>query len=298
MDNTVAQILDGARSHLGDTETVGGEYWTDARLTAYFQIAYSELISRLVSIGAMDISRTAYINFPAFQSVLLPTLYGLADLDEPVAVSERGVSRILTISSTSAATPVLVTTSGSHGLYDNQEVIVSQAGAGANGRWFIDVQSSNTFNLTGSSASAAYNSGQVSTSNERFTPVTPVQNISQTDPRDHLYEYEWEEGQFFFRGATQVRQLKIEYKANGTPPASGALGLNNAGNFLKARTAALAAMEGGGDKTASLNELCFGIPSKGIPGYLDDFLRPAVHSMQRMVWRPRKFRRRRNHIHF
>lgn len=296
MNVTVAQVLQGSREHLRDTEVEGGEDYTDARLTPFYQMAYGEIISKLVSIGAADIIKTAHYNLPARTSYLTPTQVGIEDMDEPVKLWERGALTKAVVTEASAATPIVITAAG-HPFADLAEVITSQVGENANGIWFINYIGANNFSLRGSSSSVAYTGviGSATSSTEKFTELRSVEDLSQVDLRDHLYEYNYEGGVFRFTGATDERQLKIEYKSNGTPPSSGSIGINNAGNFLKARTAALAALANGATSVASdLNELCFGVPAKQISGYLDDVIRPAVLSMQRNVWRPRSFRRRRS----
>lgn len=300
MDCTVADVMSGARAHLGDTLTANGEVYTDAVLTPFYKAAYGELISKLVSIGAGDIILTAHYNLPARTSYLAPAQIGIEDLDEPVTMWERGTLLKATVTDTSDESPIVVTAPG-HPFADLAEVIISQVGPEPNGRWFINRLGDDSFALRGSGSSVAYTgiTGYATSSTEKFVEVRAVDNLSQTDLRERLFEYEWEGGAFRFIGATTERQLQIEYKSNGTPPVSGAIGLNNAGNFLKARTASLAAKVNGAPSLAvALDELCYGIPGKGIAGYLDDVIRPAVHSMSRQLWRPRPFRKRRTRIYF
>ncbi len=300
MDVTVAQVLAGARQYLGDTEVEAGEVYTDAKLTPFYQTAYGEIISKLVSIGASDIILTGHYNLPARTSYLTPAQIGISDMDEPVHMWERGALTKAAVTAASAASPIVITAAG-HPFADLAEVIISQVGPEANGRWFINKINGDSFSLRGSSSAVVYSgiTGSATSSTEKFTIMSPVDNLSQTDPRDRLYEYEYEGGVFRFVGATAERQLMIEYKSNGTPPSSGNIGINNSGNFLKARTAALAALTNNATSLASdLNDLCFGVPAKQISGFLDDVIRPAVLSMQGQVWRSQSFRRRRTRNYF
>lgn len=295
MDPTVAQVLSAARSHLDDILVVSGEVFTDAVLTPFLQTAYNELISKLSKISAGEITKTAYYTLPSRTTYLTPELMGLTDFDEPISVAERGGLRTAVVTGASAAAPIVVT-AADHPFSDLEEVIVSKVGPEANGRWFINYINSSSFSLRGSTSATTYSAitASATASTEKFVELRAVDNLSQLSLGESLGEYEWEDGALRFPGATEDRQLKIEYRPSGVVPAAGKVGIPNSFNFLSARTAALAAAPHGNPLMVShLNELCFGIPSRGISGFLDDVIRPAVLSMQRHVWRPAPFRRRR-----
>jgi hypothetical protein len=295
MDPTVAEVMNSARAHLDDLHVSTGEVFTDAVLTPFFEAAYGELFAKLVKITASDIVKTAHYNLPAYTSYLSPVQIGISDLDEPIMMWERGKLKVVTVTAASAESPVVIT-AADHPFANLEEVILSQVGPEVNGRWFVNYIGASSFSLRGSASAVAYSNitGKATSSTDRFIEMVPTDNLSQADPGGMLREYEWENGVFRFIGATEDRQLQLEYKANGAAPTSGKIGLPGCKNFLAARTASLAVVPHGNlILAAHLNELCFGVPSKGVSGFLDDVIRPAVLSMQSKVWRPGPFRPRR-----
>lgn len=76
---------------------------------------------------------------------------------------------------------------------------------------------------------------------DKYIPLTEQSDLSQWDPSDRLRYFEWSGEAFKFIAATTARDLRIRYFASATAPSTGTLGIDDAQNFLAARTAALAA---------------------------------------------------------
>jgi len=244
MTETVEQVYLGVRQILGDVDEPGGGSATNERLQEPYKRAYGDLIARMAQSGLGRARKTVFYNLPLKTTVLTPSQMGVEDFGEVQFVHERGGLTVAAVTAASASTPIVLTAS-SHGLPDYAQVVVSEVSPEANGRWFINLDEgdpANKFSLRGSASATAYSglNGDVSASSERFVRLSPLgsaRDFARMEPGEALLQYDFRDETLFFRGSTQMRQLKIEYLSNGNPPLTGSVGIDGAGNFLKARTA-------------------------------------------------------------
>lgn len=88
------------------------------------------------------------------------------------------------------ASPIVITTNSAHGLVDGAVVTIASVGGNtaANGTFFIDVLSSTTFSLTGSTGNGAYTSGGTVTTEGVNQIGTGTSEITVTGtPKDDYY---------------------------------------------------------------------------------------------------------------
>lgn len=293
---TVEAVYGRARAHLGDTQDQDGETYFNQILEPFYVAAYEELFAAMRESGIPSVGKTIYHNLLAREKVLTVARLGIFDMGEPKALWERGgVGTPYGIQSTSAAAPIVVTTTISHPFNTGDEAVVSQAAKqAANGRWFVEKTGANTLLLLGSYGTEAGGAaGTITRSTERFAPMSSPDDLPERDPGPELLEYDWHDDTFFFVGATEVRQLKIEYSSSGNAPLTGSTGLDGALNFLGARTAAGAVgSRGQKGRAGELLAECYGTPGR-VAGFLDNFLCDAIKSMQRTCYQPPAYRRQR-----
>ncbi|NIP97062.1 MAG: hypothetical protein GWO24_27965, partial [Akkermansiaceae bacterium] len=202
-----------------------------------------------------------------------------------------------TVTAASAATPIQITATG-HPFSDGDEIFISNVGENANGRWFFSKNDANTGFLNGSSSSTAYSgvSGTATRSDEDFLRLRgPVDVLSQSGPHQLLGEYQWKSGRILTPGSTEIRQVWIEYLANGTPPSSGEIGISAAESFLVSYTAALSAPTGG-QHTRYRELMVEALGRPDVPGYgglLLEYVRDPVKQMHARSYAPRLRGRRR-----
>jgi hypothetical protein len=274
--------------------------------------AYRRLYDALAMVGSGRIRRQFYLNLPAYTQIMIPSAYGLVDLGEPEFMEERGSFVALPIAGVSTTSPVQVTTGSPHGLTvgsTTQEAVVGCVGGtqSANGRWFVTVIDASSVTLNGSVSDGLLpimtQNSMFSMSTEKFTDMSFTDRISDRDVTDRLYEVLWEEECFKFRGATQARELRITYTANGIAPtlATVPIGLTNSDNFLATATAGFAAQSRGFYQMADrLFQQAYG--PKGIAdssgGMLREFIAYQVREMQRTQRRRMPFRQNHNRPDF
>jgi hypothetical protein len=77
---------------------------------------------------------------------------------------------------------------------------------------------------------------------EEFEPMAPISKINDYPMTDSLRYYEWTGSLLKFAGATQDRELRISYYANGASPtgSDSTVAFDGSLNFLALKTAALA----------------------------------------------------------
>lgn len=286
---TVEGIFVGVREALADVEEPGGGTLTNERLLEFYKRSYEKMFAGLMNMGLSSVRKTVYWNLPLKTAIITPAQLEIQDFGEPRFIWERGNLTSAAVTAASATTPIVLTSTG-HPFADYDLLIVSQVGPESNGRWFIQLDGgdpANKFNLRGSSSatSRSPSNGKASKSSEQFTLMEAVDSLSQRDPSERLLEYVWEEEAIHLIGSTQERQLKIEYLASGSPPLTGTVGLDGCSNFLTAYTAALAGAAY--DRVTRARELMGDAVGAGDGGYLDEFLRGYVKSMQRQPWRPK-----------
>jgi hypothetical protein len=285
----VSELYEKVRGRLSDTDEPGGGMFTDDKLPPFYQDAYRKLWRAMKNRGMAEVKKTVYYNLPAYQNIITPTHLEVSDFGHPTFIWERGGLTTATVTGASAATPIVLTAAG-HPFNTNDEVAVANVGANANGLWFVTYIGSSTFSLNGSTSSASYSpsAGSASSSTEEFREVDPTHFLPDVDPTEYLRVYRWRDKALRFHGSTQIRQLKIEYAANGVPPTSGEIGIDGSEDFLITYTAALAAAaEDMTGYSGELMTLAVGdVRRQAIPGgYLHDFLVGPGKALQRIPWK-------------
>lgn len=300
---TLQNVYDAARStYLNDTQVTGGEVYTNAVLQGPFGEAYRRMFNCLAGTSKR-IEKYVYVNLPAYTTALIPASHAITDMAEPEFVEERPATIPITITSTSASTPIQVT-APNHGLPNNAEIVVSEVQNtwAPWGQWFITVVDANNFTLNGSYTDGISGSGgYCSVANQlNFVPVYPVDQAYALDgqPTQYLGVYWWGNSQFQFRGANETQQLRITYWASGAPPINPSqnLGIDNCLDFLACATAATAAkmVEASNQLADALTFKAFGASeeAKGDGGLLGDFVKIQILTLQRTQRRRLPFRQK------
>lgn len=302
--NTLQQCFDQTRGYLNDARLVStGEVWPNAVLQVHFNEAYRRMWNCLMGVSKR-VQRIIYINFPANNTVLIPSNYNITDFDEPELVEERPANASIAIASTSlAAGTIRVTTSAPHGLGTAGqvvEVIVGQvAGTTAPwGQWFGTIFDTSNIDLNGSSGDGTAGTGGVLTTSsvQRFVPMNSQDAANACldgQPAQYLGCYIWINSMLQFRGAIGSQQLRITYWASGNPPTLPAtnIGIDNCIDFLACATAANAARANGWNNLADqLKATAYGATQQadGLGGLLAEFLGIQVKSLQRGPQRRRR----------
>lgn len=306
---TLANVQDAARGVLNDTQVSTGEIFNNAKLQPFFARAYRDMFRVLMGAGTR-VTHIVYVVLPANTTVLIPRVapYYITDMAEPELVEQRLATNSIAITSTSAATPITITTTSPHGLGSNGLVVAGQIyGVQGTmeswGNWFATITGASTLTLNGSSAGVAGTGGYFyGQSTQQFTEVTPIdlpnQGIDGT-PQQVIDCYLWANSQMNFRGANQDSELRITYYASGDPPSntSTTIGIDDALDFLSIATAAHAAHSNGWyQMSESLREQAYGnTADDGRGGLLGKFLNIQVLAQQRgPVRRGQPFRSKRS----
>jgi hypothetical protein len=267
------------RVHLGDTEVAAGQVWTDAsgKCDPYLQQAFSELYKGMESGGLKNITRTRYGNLPAYTSFIKPSTMGAANFSEPTMnplwERDSAGSVAITGAAPNTATPgapfVRITAVG-HG-YTTGDMVLIFGIVGltddVNDQWSIVVQSADTFDLMGCTATGTYSSGGTATkSSQDWTEVLSVPEVSNfpQTPGGSLGVYAWINGAFRVPPATTIRQIKMVYYLSASAPTyatpTASLGFDDCLGFLAYRGAALATLDrvGATGKFKQLNQIALG----------------------------------------
>lgn len=295
MDSTVEEVLSVAASILGDPFQ---DTWTNQQLYPFFAQIWGDMLRLGRQWRLPDIERDLYHVLPAYTNRLLPSAL-LADFNSPIELMERGNPSSVTVTGTTDATPVVVTTGSAHGRTTNDLVDLSQVNFRLDGPWYVTVLSPTTFSLNGSQAlstdgSLIYSSGYVLHSDEKFTAMRQVDELDQQPATsDRLLLWEWEDGQLWFPGATSARQLKIRYKSSGSAPEYGPLGVDDALDLLSNGTAMYACR--GQDQLTMKQDLMRSVfgpggEPNGRGGLLRTLMLPKLHTKQWIQGRPLPFR--------
>ncbi len=253
MRPTVQQVYDAARSVLGDTQTAGGEVYTNTILQPKYQYAYSELFRAMQSAQNPRVTQETYYDVPIYTSYLDPSTANIENLGEVITLEERGGVSAWAISNAVPGSGICTVTSAATTLATgNQAIVYGVVGVSddINGAWTVTVNSTTSTQLNGCVATGTYTSGGVlSTSNEMFQVVTPVQHIEWTDQsvQSAFLVYSWEGDVFRFPPCSGVRQLRITYALSGDAPTttSARVQIDDSLGFLMYRIAGLAASSKG-----------------------------------------------------
>ncbi len=300
---TVAEIMTDSASLLGDPAK---ERFTDAVQAPFYGMAYREMFDIMIRWRLLMAETERYALLPAYTNTLIPSSNNAAifDLGEPSRVWERGglSSYGITGHYPGGLSPLIQPTA----LVTNDEVTASGFiyPPEANGKWLITVSGASptqVISLNGAPAfGASAFSGPVAKltkSSEKFQEMIPVGDIPQIATADTLRWWKWENDTFYFNPCTAIRELRIEYTASGTPPASGTILVDNSRNFLAARTASLAAlMNDMPTRGEQLVRLALGSSGEadGTGGYLRDLVIPMLKEKQKRPMSPQPFRPNRN----
>jgi len=291
--NTLQQVFDASRFWLHDTQVTGGAVWTNTALQPLFAESYRKLFNCLMG-SSKRVQRVVYVNLPARTTVLNPANFGITDMAEPEMVEERPAQAAVTITDTSAATPIVVHAVG-HGFGTAGQTVGGQISGVLGttqpwGNWFFTIIDADHFSLNGSMNDGVVGTGGIATiqSTSRFTEVVPIDLTAQGldgIPTQYLEQYLWIDETMQFRGTTGIQQLRITYWASGTPPTitNQNINIDNCIDFLSVATAANAAYSNAwparGDE---LYAKAYGTGGESCTGgLLGDFIRIQVATMQR-----------------
>ena len=274
------------------------EVYTPSMLYQHYGVAYRELYGVLMNLNLQISDQEGIVVLPAYSKSLRPSQMGITDFGEPQKLWERGSAFTKTILSISNTTPAVVTTDGAHGLATNQEVGIYGVAntVGINDQWFITSLGSDTFSLNNSVAGGPGTGGTVSWSSENWYPMRLADVLPQWPIGQRLTYWEWKGDALRFLGANEVRQLKLEYSASGNPPSSGAVGIDNARDFLVYRTASLAGRTRDEERAAqfAFESLGKNLAADGSGGLLRTLVNPMLKQKQRIPHRRMPFRPRRH----
>lgn len=306
MDYSLEDVFQATRSKLNDNQVSGGENATDAVLQLYFNEPYRRVFGALPG-QSQRIQRSVYVNLPALTGVLIPSLYGITDMFEPTLVEERQATASIAISTSSDASPIIVTFTGPHGLGSTGSTVEGVISGVAStlapwGRWFGTILSPTTISLNGSKTDGSAGTGGNFTpwSQLPFVPVysadLPNQGLDGV-PQLYLGTCIWSDQRLSFRGSSGARQLRITYWASGNPPTNPntIIALDGAIDILANGTAAnYAESRAFWALSERLNAKTWGPAQEalGNSGLLGEWVRTQVMMMQRRQRRSRPFRPR------
>lgn len=298
-DPFVVDVLAGAAALLGDDAQ---QQFTNAVLLPWYGFAFREVYDICRRWRLPLGKRQVFVYLPAFSSIFVPEAQGINDFSEPMSVWERGNLLTATVNGATNATPTVVSTAAPNSFSSNFEVELTGivGPVGINDQWFISVVDNQHFSLNESTAMGAYSSGGTAIqSPDIFVELDEVNTLPQYTPTSQLGFYKWENQRFYFLGANQARELRIEYVTSGNPPQTGNVGIENSYNFLAQRTAGLIAAAYDMPQTAekcNMEALGPSLTPDGTGGQLRNLVGPMLLEKQNTTKRPATFRPRRNVI--
>lgn len=290
---TLQNVFDAARDYLNENQVTGGETATNTTLQLSFNQAYRRVWNSLQGVSKR-VQRTVFVNLPANTSVLIPSTYGITDFAEPSIIEERPAASVVAITSTSNATPIVVTATA-HGLGTAGQIVEGVIGGVAGtlgpwGRYFATIINANSFSLNGSASDGTGGTGGTFTpwSQLPFIPMVPVDFEAQGldgVPQTYLGTYMWSNEQLQFIGASGIQQLRITYWASGAPPTNNStvINIDNCIDVMACLTAANFALPRWPVISATLFDMALGPDRQadGVDGLLGDFIKIQVSTMQR-----------------
>jgi hypothetical protein len=297
-DPQITECLADAAIHLGDPNQ---EQFNNSILTPFFGQSFREVYDVMLRWKLQLAKKTAYFHLPANTNQFLPSQAGINDLGEPNFLWERLIGVSTSVSNATNATPVVLTVASAGGINTGNLVDVTGivGPTGVNSSWYVTV-SGNTLSLNGSVAGGAYVSGgEVIYSQNTWEEMRPADYLPQTVPAGFNGVWSWQNGRFFFPGATNAVEIKIEYSASGAAPSSGTVGIDNSRNFIAFRTAGLAAAAYDmPSKSLWLNAQALGPSGQpdGTGGALRGLVLPMLLEKQKRKRPPLPFRPRRNDL--
>lgn len=300
---TLQNVFDQARAILFDIQVAGGEVFTNTLLQPYFNESWRTVWSRL-SGASRKVRKQTYILLPPYTTVCDPTNYGVQDINSIVSMEEGDVNSMTGIVSTSATSPIVVTTAAPHGLGTNEHIYIQDvSGTFAPwGDWFVFPLTSTTFSLIGSfTDGVAGAGGLVVTCGVQFQTMNSRIAMPEGIPQTVLIDYLWQDGRLHFRGATTDRQLFIMYYSSGTPITVNTqlIGLDDSIDVVANLTAFSAADANGWENRAkNIYGKVYGGTAQGYddPGLMDLFIRRLAlaeqsdETLRQLPYRPPRSR--------
>ena len=270
---TAQQVLDLARSTLGDEAVSGGEIYTNAILLPFLNAANREMFRVLETLQLPRVKTYAYYNLPAHTGVLYPATASITDLHEPESVATRSVTWTMSVvdCAITDGVPTLEFAPGdgivtwgvdqfgapyivTQDVLDGSQVVVWGVGGitGVGDAWAVTVPDPTHLTLNGAVAAGTYTSGgYASGSTDRFTDLEWVDDVG-VDEGNELNRVAWIGGAFRFPPSTEARQLRIAYwsSAPSVTSVNDVIAVDDCIDYLVARTAGQAAFSRGAPTVA------------------------------------------------
>ena len=318
MKPTLEQCYSQSRSLLGDDEVSGGQIFVDSVLQPHTTQAIRELFR--VLRGAQDpfVLVENYFVLPANVAVFDPATAGILNIPEPEFVEwvlSPPPTAITNVVLTTGSSPYATITAPGHGLVIGSFPEVVCYGIqgfdqfnSPNQSWTCAVIDANTVQLLGCTASGTYTAAtgdmvSVQVTGE-FWPMSAVDRIEAVtvmagQPGQNQGYYAWEGGVFRFLPSPQSRLLRITYRMSGIVDTntSSIVPIDDCLDYIATRAAAMAGKSRGASNRG--NELNMeavgpGGMADGSGGILRQLLAVSIRNMQRIQYRYREFRPRRN----
>lgn len=306
---------------MGDDEVTGGQIFINSVLQPHTTQAIRELFR--VLRGAQDpfVLVENYFVLPANTSVFDPATAGILNIPEPEFVEwvlAPVPTAITGVALVTGNTPYATVTAPAHGLtIGTLPEVVCYGILGfdqfnsPNQSWAAQVIDANTVQLNGCTASGTYVSGgelvaiQVTSEFWRMSAVDRIEAVSTApgQPGETQGYYAWEGGVFRFLPAPQSRLLRITYRMSGIVDTntSSIVPIDDCLDYIATRAAAMAGKSRGASaRGAELNMEAVGPGgmADGSGGILRQLLAVSIRNMQRIQYRQREFRPRRNRPDF
>jgi hypothetical protein len=249
---TSQDVYTQARAELGDSEVIGGQSATDAKLRPHLRAVWQDFIGVLNKNASEKLKRYFYYNLPANTSYLSPDVVGINNLGSLIDIWERSILKSATIT---AATPdpstpstfVDLTANGHPFIAGENAVVFGIIGYSdnINDQFCISVPNANTIRLNGCQVigfgPAA--GGTISTSGDPF-PTNPLTRLADilnfSVPASVIGYWAWKNNVIRLMPCATARQLRIAIRVSSTLPdnASEPLGIDGCDAYLGAATAA------------------------------------------------------------
>ena len=299
---TLLDVFNDVRGLLHDTQVSGGETFTNTMLQVQFNEPYRTMFGCLMG-ASKRVQRTAYVMLPANTTVLIPANAGITDFGEPEMIEERPAVTSKTISTTSNASPIVVTFSAPHGFGANGTqvagMVTGVSGTSAPwGSWGGTVTSTTAISLNGSMTDGSSGTGGrfYAASTVQWSEVQPgdLPWINDGQQQQYLVTYIWQNEQLQFRGSVQDTMLRITYYASGNPPTNTATNINidNCRDLLAFATAYNAAQSVGWNDQADRFGIKAYTRTAGPQGEVDGGLLGVFRNVQVMSMQRGPARRR------
>lgn len=305
---TQSECFAYARKLIGDTEVASGQRFDDNFLRPFLETAYGEIFTVCQDNELPLIKKRNYWLLSAYFGTLYPATAGIGNFGELISLSERTPSIQATITDVTTPTSgvATVTTSAAHGFTSGQRVAhhgIVGFSDDINDEWVITVLTSTTYQINGTTATGAYDSGGVAVySGEEFIELNELEAIPSTAPlsASALVNFAWDGDSFRFPGSSVERHLKIEYRLSSQLSSTDdTMGIDGCRDFIAYRTASLAMINDNPEQAKVYQDMALGEETGradllGAGGFLGNLIRPWIKSGQRLPLRRPPFRPDRN----